>query len=187
MRTQGTITNWDDARGFGFITSTSGGPQIFLHIRSLRHGGTRPALGSGVIYETGHDERGRPCAKNVVLLDEAENVGPAFVALVVSVSFFAFLGLMVLIGFTPQPILWSYCVFSACSFLLYAVDKYAAKNGAVRVPERILHLSAVVGGWPGALYAQQLLRHKSSKQSFRLMFWITVILNVGALLYLMSG
>ncbi|MFP5462920.1 MAG: DUF1294 domain-containing protein, partial [Gammaproteobacteria bacterium] len=33
-------------------------------------------------------------------------------------------------------------------------------------------------GWPGALLAQQLLRHKTSKQSFLFGYWTTVLLNV---------
>ena len=41
-------------------------------------------------------------------------------------------------------------------------------------------------GWPGALLAQKGLRHKSSKQSFRSAFWITVLLNLLAFIALNS-
>jgi uncharacterized membrane protein YsdA (DUF1294 family) len=37
----------------------------------------------------------------------------------------------------------------------------------------------LVGGWPGAIVAQQMLRHKTSKVSFRVAFWLTVLVNVG--------
>jgi uncharacterized membrane protein YsdA (DUF1294 family) len=39
-------------------------------------------------------------------------------------------------------------------------------------------LLALAGGWPGALLAQQLLRHKTSKPGFIAMFWFTVLINV---------
>jgi hypothetical protein len=42
-----------------------------------------------------------------------------------------------------------------------------------------LHLLSLCCGWPGALVAQQAFRHKSKKESFRFVFWITVILNMG--------
>jgi hypothetical protein len=39
----------------------------------------------------------------------------------------------------------------------------------------------LAGDWPGALFAQQVFRHKHRKQVFRQVSWITVILNCGAL------
>lgn len=68
-------------------------------------------------------------------------------------------------------------------------SKVAAKDGAWRTSEGTLHWRSLVGGWPGALVAQQTLRHKSKKQSFRSSFWITVVLNVGmfALLFTAAG
>ncbi|MDH3354179.1 MAG: DUF1294 domain-containing protein [Chromatiales bacterium] len=79
-----------------------------------------------------------------------------------------------------------YIVVSLLTFILYAVDKSAARNGRWRISEKTLHLSALAGGWPGAIFAQQRLRHKSKKRSFRIVFWITAILNGGALIWLHS-
>jgi uncharacterized membrane protein YsdA (DUF1294 family) len=45
---------------------------------------------------------------------------------------------------------------------------------------------ALLCGWPGALLAQQVLRHKSAKGEFRAVFWVTVVLNTGALVVLAS-
>lgn len=74
-----------------------------------------------------------------------------------------------------------YLVLSVITFVLYAVDKKAAMQGKWRISERTLHLFALIGGWPGALLAQKLLRHKSKKRSFQLVFWGTVVLNCGTI------
>ncbi|PKO61660.1 MAG: DUF1294 domain-containing protein, partial [Betaproteobacteria bacterium HGW-Betaproteobacteria-17] len=55
-----------------------------------------------------------------------------------------------------------------------------------RTQESTLHLFALAGGWPGALAAQKLLRHKSSKPSFQFVFWVTVILNCCVLAWFFS-
>ncbi|MGL6045682.1 MAG: DUF1294 domain-containing protein, partial [Vogesella sp.] len=40
---------------------------------------------------------------------------------------------------------------------------------------------ALLGGWPGAALAQYVFNHKSTKPSFRRLYWLTVLLNVAAL------
>ena len=87
----------------------------------------------------------------------------------------------------PVVISSVYLVLSLATFLAYALDKSAAVAGRSRTPEKILHLFGLAGGWPGALLAQQLLRHKSSKRAFQTVFWITVTLNCGALAWLASS
>lgn len=69
---------------------------------------------------------------------------------------------------------------SALCFLIYGWDKFAARRQGERVPEDVMHLAAVIGGWPGALIAQQAFRHKTVKVSFRRMFWATVLVNLSA-------
>ncbi|HSP01762.1 MAG TPA: DUF1294 domain-containing protein [Thioalkalivibrio sp.] len=70
-----------------------------------------------------------------------------------------------------------YLVACVITFSAYALDKSAARRGRWRTRESTLHLLSLAGGWPGALMAQQWLRHKSKKQSFRRWFWLTVLLN----------
>lgn len=72
-------------------------------------------------------------------------------------------------------------VASSITFAVYAADKSAARTGQRRKPERTLHLLALIGGWPGALAAQKLLHHKTRKQPFQGIFWITVALHSGVL------
>lgn len=71
-----------------------------------------------------------------------------------------------------------YAVLSLLTFILYAIDKTAARRQARRIPENTLHVCALLGGWPGALLARRVLRHKSVKRSFRIRLWMILLLNV---------
>lgn len=79
-----------------------------------------------------------------------------------------------------------YGLWSLITLLVYAKDKHAAQKGLWRVPERRLHSLSLVGGWPGALIAHRVIRHKNRKLSFQLMFWLTVFVNVGTLAALLA-
>ena len=72
-------------------------------------------------------------------------------------------------------------LLNGATYLAYAGDKRAAQSGAWRTPEQTLHLLALLGGWPAAWWAQQWLRHKSSKQEFRVVYWATVLLHCAGL------
>lgn len=79
-----------------------------------------------------------------------------------------------------------YAVMSLIAFTAYGIDKTAAQRGWRRVPERALLTLGLVCGWPGALLAQQLFRHKTRKRSFRRSFWRTVVVNVLVLVALVT-
>lgn len=88
------------------------------------------------------------------------------------------LGVSYYLGYTPLVLSATFAVSSTVAYWLYAKDKAAAKSGAWRVPENNLHIVALLFGWPGALFAQKRLRHKTKKQSFRARFWFTVVVNI---------
>jgi uncharacterized membrane protein YsdA (DUF1294 family) len=99
----------------------------------------------------------------------------------VSILAFALLYLGLALGWGMSHwVAAAYLAASAGCFIAYALDKAAAKAKRRRTPERTLLLFGLACGWPGAVLAQQCLRHKSSKASFRLKFWATVALNVAA-------
>lgn len=83
------------------------------------------------------------------------------------------------------PIAAYYAVVSVLAYVIYAIDKKAAIKHRRRVSEKSLHLLGVLGGWPGALLAQQRLRHKNRKAAFQVTFWLTVGLNVACAGWLM--
>ncbi|MEZ5545100.1 MAG: DUF1294 domain-containing protein [Lysobacteraceae bacterium] len=81
-----------------------------------------------------------------------------------------------------------YLIQSGVSYLMYRSDKAAAEKDAHRTPENSLHLADLLGGWPGALIAQQQFRHKTIKQPFQSVFWATVTINlIGAWWLVSSG
>jgi uncharacterized membrane protein YsdA (DUF1294 family) len=90
-----------------------------------------------------------------------------------------FLGASYYMGYTPVALSVVFLLSSVVSYFLYAKDKAAARTGSWRVSENTLHLWAMLFGWPGSLIAQQRLRHKTKKQSFRVFFWISVLINLG--------
>jgi uncharacterized membrane protein YsdA (DUF1294 family) len=67
-----------------------------------------------------------------------------------------------------------YLLMSACAFAMYASDKRRAASGARRISEVTLHAIELIGGWPGALAAQRVFRHKRRKTSYMAVFWTIV-------------
>jgi len=69
-------------------------------------------------------------------------------------------------------------IMSIVTFAAYGIDKRRAVNQQKRVPERKLHLFALVGGWPGAWLGQRVFRHKTKKLLFQMVFWLIVTLHI---------
>jgi len=57
-------------------------------------------------------------------------------------------------------------VVNVWTFAVFGLDKWRAVNGGWRIPERVLLLLALLGGWPGAKAAQIWFGHKTRKQPF---------------------
>ena len=189
MRYQGKITRWQDDQGFGFITPNGGGAQVFVHIKAFSSR-RRPVGNEMVTYELLADQKGRARAGNVAFVDEravvASSSGGGSGWLVFLLGFFGLFGALVFAGKLPGKVFGFYLAASLAAFVFYAWDKSAAEKNHWRTKESTLHLIALAGGWPGALLAQKVLRHKSRKQSFQVVFWITVVLNCAALGWLQT-
>jgi uncharacterized membrane protein YsdA (DUF1294 family)/cold shock CspA family protein len=190
MRTKGKMTRWNDEKGFGFVTPRSGGKQVFVHITAFSNRKRRPELNELVTYALSADKDGRPCAVRATLpgdrLPKKTKRKKASLSPVGAALFLVIVGVSVLTAKIPIFIFALYMVASLLTFIMYAVDKSAAQKGARRTQESTLHLLSIAGGWPGALVAQQKLHHKSRKQSFRLVFWLTILLNCAAFVWLFT-
>jgi uncharacterized membrane protein YsdA (DUF1294 family)/cold shock CspA family protein len=189
MRFTGTLKTWNDERGFGFIGPTQGGQEVFVHIKDFPSGSGRPSVGQVLTFEVETSPNGKKKARAIQYpvrerqrtRSRIESTAPWTLPRVLVIPVFAAVYAAVVWrwGFSPLVLL-AYIGLSLVAFLAYVFDKSAASAGRWRTAEQTLHLFSLAGGWPGALVAQQLLRHKTSKQGFITVFWLTVLLNVGA-------
>lgn len=195
MRFDGTITDWNDDRGFGFIRPAQGGGDVFVHAKAFRARGARPQAGQRVSFEIQLDRAGRKRATAVVPARAAAPARRPRRARATDwggASYFAIPAFVLVL--LAASVLWKlpvwaagwYVIASVVAFAAYAIDKSAAVAGRWRVPESHLLLVGLACGWPGAILAQQVLRHKSAKATFRAAFWGTVAINVLAFLALAS-
>ena len=193
MRHKGRITEWQDARGFGFITPVAGGERVFVHIKSFARRAHRPVGNELVTFALRRDPKGRLQGVDVRFTDErtqrsnAPRPGPGPGALAFAAAFMVTVVTAGLLGRLPIVLGFAYVALSTVTFVVYAMDKSAARNDRWRTPETTLHSLSLFGGWPGALLAQKVLRHKSSKRPFRTVFWVTVGLNLAALAWVLGN
>ena len=188
MREEGVVTRWEDARGFGFITPVAGGSPVFLHASELPRGAARPVAGDVVTFRPTRDDRNRPRASQVQYAGAARRrtsmARGVPVAVTIGVAFYALLGVLTALKMLPGAVMALSALLSVVAFALYRADKSAATRGAWRVSESTLQFVSLLGGWPGALLAQRVYRHKTRKQEFQVVFWAAVVVNCVALAWL---
>ena len=171
MIKKGKISSWNDDKGYGFITPSSGEDKIFVHIKAFKYQARRPEVNRLVTYILSTDKQGRICAAEVTMpaaqiIEKVHQGNRRFSNIFAGL----FLGIVAICGvfdIAPYWVIVIYLAMSSITFFFYYVDKSSAQKGEWRTPENTLHLLALLGGWPGALIAQQILRHKSQKITFR--------------------
>ncbi len=190
---KGKIVEWNDERGFGFIMPDDGGHKIFFHINDYPQFQGRPYVGQESFFETVRTDRSEKAVEIITLDLVSRRIQHQQFKAVHrrqnsddhsgwwAVLFLAGVVLMALFRRVPPTTPIVYALASIFSILAYGSDKKRAEEGLWRISENTLHLMALLGGWPGALYAQRLYRHKTRKESFRAVFWFTVTANCAAL------
>ncbi|WP_375497549.1 DUF1294 domain-containing protein [uncultured Nostoc sp.] len=194
---KGQLTTWKDDKGFGFIRSSDGNQDVFLHITALKQTNHRPQVGDVICYQLTVDKNGRVHACNAFIegivskpilrislsaIEKATFKPTAKSSLIFEVLLLSLLPALgaihfALTTFNPIPLIL-YPVMSFITFAQYADDKYRAKQGRWRISEKRLHLCEFMGGWLGAFIAQRTLRHKSSKVSYQVVFWVIVAIHI---------
>ncbi len=208
----GRIEQWDDGKGYGFVrplesqAADGDAARAFVHIKAIAHAGRRPTDGDLIRYDGERDARGRLNAVNAsfvnagVMRAQAQRRKEAKAAVprqrhasgalrdrlhhaVLACAVVALAAGPVL-GRWPAAVSLAYAAMSLVAFLAYRHDKNAAGSERRRTPESTLHALDLFCGWPGGLLAQQVYRHKTRKGSFQVVFWITMVVNCAAFLWL---
>jgi uncharacterized membrane protein YsdA (DUF1294 family)/cold shock CspA family protein len=189
MRFSGQLRSWNAERGFGFIEPAEGGQEIFLHASAVPTQLRPPRIGQRFTFEVELNREGKKRASNVgverapLKRRQPRRDHPAPWSMARALAIPVFIAIYIAVALTRGVSIWFAAAYGALSIvclIAYASDKSAAMAGRWRSSEKSLLLLGLVGGWPGGLVAQQLLRHKSSKASFRSAFWATVVANVTA-------
>ena len=207
QRQQGYVEKWQEDKGFGFI-KTESGESVFFHVSEFK-APRRPSIGDEVIFTVGQDNQGRLQARHVQELDfiqqkmaqknqqirkrnsqktqQAEFAEGQKKRAFLGIGFY---GVLIVLAFTGELswlVIGWYVALGLITYIMYAKDKAAAKSGQWRTPEMTLHILSALGGWVGALVAQTYLRHKSQKPEFRMAYYLTVVINLAGLLFIMAG
>ncbi|MUJ19442.1 DUF1294 domain-containing protein [Aliivibrio fischeri] len=173
---KGRVVEWNDSKGYGFISALNGELKVFLHISTLKNKNRRPKVGDEVSFDINEEIKGRFNANNVSIA--GANTIPSTIMFCFIYLVLASVALVMFNG--EKMFLVLYLGMSLLTYAMYAVDKNAAKKGNWRASENTLHVLSLLGGWPGALFAQNQFRHKSKKQPFKTILWITIFVNIGA-------
>jgi len=64
MLYKGQLKRWNEDKGFGFINSKTGMPDVFIHISALKEMSRRPVVGDIIYYEIHTDNEGKNRAVN---------------------------------------------------------------------------------------------------------------------------
>ena len=215
MRFEGSLIQWNDERGFGWIRAQGADEKIFVHISAFvprPPADQRPQVGQKLEFSIGMDKGKKraeqvswraasaPAAQSKPRAAQQRNgqgtssassslggwhASSRFSYSVVLIWLLLMLGYTLIWG-SPKGMWPGYALMSVLTFALYNQDKWAAKHGHWRISEKTLQTMALLGGWPGAVLGQQWLRHKSSKTEFQLQFWLYVLLHIVVMLWVLS-
>ena len=193
---QGRIINWNDEKGYGFIQLMPGHENLFFHISTFAYHHRRPAADTAVTVLAIPGNKGGWQASRVLLREHEHAIMEDSIYDIAEHSqpkklegyTYAALDTLYFLGLTlvSIPLGITSAILSILTVALYRYDKRAAEENLQRVPNSALHLASLLGGWPGALIARPLLRHKLNQKRFRGFFWASIVANFGILYSLIA-
>lgn len=169
---KGVVIKFDAAKGFGFIRSAEYEKNVFVHISNVVNAKVLEP-GQEVEFEIKNTSKGKAAFSVKV---EKSRLSPFRLFALISLLLVGLLS--VYLSQALHFVLAYLLGINAVTVLMYGYDKAIAGSNKVRVPEKVLHGLAMMGGSPAALFAQTFFRHKTIKTSFQLSYWAIVLVQV---------
>lgn len=85
--------------------------------------------------------------------------------------------------FTIKNIIIYFIIINLLGFFIMWLDKYKAKNGRWRIPEKTLFIITALGGGIGTIAGMYTFRHKTQKLNFVIGFPFITILEIITIIY----
>ncbi|MCL9780843.1 cold shock and DUF1294 domain-containing protein [Vibrio sp. S4M6] len=181
MAVTGIVTEWNENKGYGYISVNNQPIKIFFHISDFSGHSLRPQVSEHVIFSLTKDNSGNLRAvdiKRPIVFNFSIALAIWFATMVV--------GSIYLLNY-PIIVIDYLLLISGFTYVLYAFDKSLSSSDNWQVPELVFHVFTLAGGWPGAVLAQSFLRHRPLSLSYLPTFWFTVIANVTLFAWSLSG
>jgi uncharacterized membrane protein YsdA (DUF1294 family)/cold shock CspA family protein len=196
---EGIIKSWEVDEGVGLIQPSGGGKDIVIQFSDLKNSHYQPKQGDTICFKVIAEEDGKikaydafiyapeksqlqPRNKPVIKkkLHKSKPKGNQFWAF--CKYFIASLPFIFSVDLIIQKMIilpfFVYAIMSLLTFFVYAIDETKAHKRKWRTPDNIFHWLAFLGGWPGALITQHVIRHKNRERSFQLILWLIVIVHL---------
>ncbi len=146
MKYQGKLSNWNDAKGFGFVQPNGGGQRAFVHISAFKRRSRRPVDGDIIAYEVVQQTDGKAKAVNIAFIADHKSrhtnkpkarrsSGSSKPAILITLAFCIALVVLTILRIIPGELMFIYAGASLLAFLMYAWDKSAAQNTAGEDPK----------------------------------------------------
>lgn len=174
----GKIINYNKEKGYGFIHSDRHEENIFVHQSEITNA-KELFQGQSVEFEIKKTHKGLAA---IAVVAGAKQQSPyvifGLISAFITMAIFSYL----YVHEPIHPILSYLIAINITTFLLYGYDKFISSGKQLRIPEWNLHALALLGGSPAGLMAQKFFRHKTVKESFQLLYWLIVLVQVGLIL-----
>ena len=173
----GSIASWNEETEVGTIKINNSDEEVFFHASELKGFISERFIGRSVLFQVGLSKNGTRSAVNISVIRNP-------IARRIKFNIYSSLLLLapclvVVLGLLREfyiPIVF-YVIATPLTYFAYKTDRSRAKKGTRRIPEFVLHLLELLGGWYGGFYAQKKLYHKTRKKTYKNIFWLIVIIH----------
>lgn len=112
LRIKGKLVSWDASKGYGFISPSTSGKNIFIHKSDCSDRKRQPQINDIITFTLSKDKKGRPCATDATFTGEKlikkQSRGLGKFGVYLALTFIAVLLVTVSVSNTPIELAYIY-------------------------------------------------------------------------------